>query len=197
MSLSHAQAANIIVQAWQRVHGRAPTHNELVYTQAVALLETGYGRLGQFGLLAARGQFNWGALERRRNADGTCPPGTAAGTDLGQVCFFVFPDDVSAATAFIKLLTKGHWPTIPAMKGTAEDVATAMRAPPPYYTGTAHTEAEKISAYANGIKNALKTIGATPKKESGGGSGLPILLILVGLGYAAYHYQLLPKIFNF
>ena len=173
MRLSHAEAANIIVQAWQRVHGRAPTHNELVYTQAIALLETGYGRTGQFGLLAARGQFNWGALERRRNADGTCPPGTAAGTDLGKVCFFVFPDDATAAAAFVKLLTKGHWPVIQAMRGTAEDVATAMRVSPAFYTGFAKTESEKVKAYADAIKNSLKAIGVNSPAGPTGPTGAP------------------------
>lgn len=159
--MTHSEAREIVRQAWRRVHGRDPTDRELAYTQAIASLETGYGRAGQFGALAARGQYNWGALERRRLPSGECPDGTAAGTDEGPVCFYVFPSDVEAAAAFIRNLTTRHWPTLQAMnQGEAEDVARAMREPPAYYTGIAGSEDEKVRAYANGIRTQLRAIGA-------------------------------------
>jgi hypothetical protein len=110
--------------------------------------------------MAARGEFNWGALERKRLADGTCPPGTDAGSDQGAVCFFVRSTDVDAAADFVKLLTKSHWPVLQAMNGSPEDVATAMRVPPPYYTGVSGGEQDRINAYARAIRNSIAQIGA-------------------------------------
>lgn len=161
-ALSHGEAREILQTAWRLNHGRYPTETELLYTQAVALLETGYGRAGQFGALAARGQYNWGALERRRLADGTCPEGTAPGSDVGQVCFYVFDSDLHAATAFVRNLTKRHWPTVQAMQGSPEDVARAMRVSPAYYSGYPGTEESKVNFYATAIRNAIRRIGATP-----------------------------------
>lgn len=187
-SLSHGEAREIIEEAWQKVHGRSPTSGEVAYTQAIALLETGYGRAGQFANLAARGQYNWGALERRRPAGEDCPPGTAAGTDQGQVCFFVFPDDVSAAAAFIRNLTKRHWPTIEAMRGSPEDVARAMRVSPVYYSGNPGSEESKVSAYANAIRNGLKSIGSAV--PAGAKTVLPwAILAAAGAGLVYGYYQ--------
>ena len=169
-ALSHSQARTIVRDAWRLVHDREPTDNELLYTQAIALLETGYGRIGQFAAMADRGQFNWGALERRRLPDGSCPRGTAPGTDVGQVCFYVYESDTLAAAAFIRTLTKRHWPVIQAMQGSAEDVARAMRVPPAYYSGLSGNEQDRINAYANAISNSIRRIGANVPTPNGGGT---------------------------
>lgn len=187
-TLSHAEARSILDQAWRRVHGRAPTAGELAYTQAIALLETGYGRAGQFAKMAEQGQFNWGALEQRMPASGICPPGTAPGIDQGNVCFLVFPDDVSAAARFVQTLTRRHWPVLQVMSsGSPEDVARAMRSPPAYYTGPSGSEDTKVNYYASAIRNALSRIGTTVTE---GGLGLVPWAILgasaAGLGYWYY-----------
>jgi len=188
-ALSHAQARDIVAQAWRQVHGRAPTEAELAFTQAIALLETGYGRVGQFAAMADRGQFNWGALERAMPASGVCPPGTVPGQDIGNVCFLVFSSDVDAAAQFVRTLTKRHWPVIQAMNdvGTPEAVATAMRVPPPYYTGRSGSNEDRINAYAAAIRNALGQIGA-PAQFGGTSSSnwLTWALILSGAGLAGY-----------
>lgn len=185
--MTHNEARQILTEAWRQVWGRSPTDRELLYSAAIAFLETGYGRAGQFGQLAARGQYNWGALERRPSADGTCPPGTAPGGDQGAVCFYVFPSDVAAASAFLKTLTKKHWPVVEAMRGTPEDVATAMRVFPPYYTGYANTESQKVADYAKAIRNAITAAGqdVPTGKESSSGSAL-LLAGLLFAGYALY-----------
>lgn len=192
--MTHDQAAQIITAAWNQVYGRDPTDNELLYTQAISLLETGYGRAGQFGKMAADGNYNWGALEGRTLADGSCPAGMVPGSDLGSVCFYAFPDDTSAAAAFIKLLTKtARWPVLQAMQGTPEDVATAMRTPPPYYTGLPGTEESKIQAYANGIRNSIRQIGANvpaPAGDpSGGGFSVWPWLFVGAIGAWYYHHE--------
>jgi hypothetical protein len=186
-SLSHAEARRIVAQAWQQVHGRSPTTNELNYTQAIALLETGYGRAGQFAQMAAQGQYNWGALERRRPQGGECPPGTAPGQDQGDVCFLVFPSDVEAAAVFIRNLTKRHWPTVQAMKGSPEDVARAMRVQPAYYTGNPGSEESKVNYYASAIRNGVRSIGGTVSSVAA--SSFPWLLALGVTAAAAYWWH--------
>ena len=182
-ALSHAQARQIIADAWARVHGRAPTEPELTITQAIALLETGYGRAGQFSAMADQGQFNWGALERRPLADGSCPPGTVSGQDQGDVCFYVFPSDIEAAAQYIRTLTKKHWPVVQAMAtGSPEAVATAMRVPPAYYTGTGGSEADRIRAYANAIRGAITRSGNRLPPAATPGLGLTGWLTLGALG---------------
>lgn len=163
--MNHAQAREIILRAWQRVHGRAPSPSEAEIAQAIASLETGYGRAGQFAAMAARGQFNWGALERRADADGNCPDGFAKGTDQGKVCFYVFPSDEEAAVAFLKNLTAARSSAafsqrtdgvLAAMAtGSSEAVARAMRTPSSvaYYAGNPGTEEQKVAFYSTAIQS--------------------------------------------
>lgn len=187
-ALSHRQAWDIIADAWRDVHGRSPTYKEALYALAIAYLETGYGRVGQFGALADRGQYNWGALERGRNADGSCPPGTAPGSDVGSVCFYVYPSDRAAAAAFLRTLTTRHWPVIAAMRGSPEDVARAMRVPPPYYAGYADTEEGKVADYAGAIRARVAEIARQVPSTVPGGSWLPTLVVLGGLAAIGYGY---------
>jgi hypothetical protein len=198
-TLSHAEARPIVIAAWQDLWGRDPTEREVAYSMAVASLETGYGRIGQFAAHAAQGQFNWGALEGRVDANGNCPPNMFKGSDQGTVCFFSFPTDQAAAKAFLKTLTQS-FPSraaaiVQAMNdGDATDVARAMRTPPAYYAGTAPTEEGKIAAYAAAIQGQLDQIapGGLPPPGtpagSGGGSILPMLAALGLFGAAGYLY---------
>lgn len=186
--MTHAEARKIIEAAWQKVWGRAPSANEALYAQAIAFLETGYGRAGQFAKYAASGQYNWGNIEKHRTGD-TCPDGWVPGDDQGPVCFRAFPSDVDAAAYFISVLTKGHWPVAQAMAGSPEDVARAMRVPPAYYAGrSTDSEEGKVTYYASAIRNAIKAIGAEPPSAaaSGGSFGLFGLSVLALGGYAAW-----------
>jgi hypothetical protein len=160
--MEHAQAREILRQAWTNLHGSAPSEQQLAYAHAIALLETGYGRVGQFANMAAQGIFNWGALQKAMPAGGVCPMGTFPGKDTFQgqvvdVCFFGFPTDVEAAQSFLKTLTKSFaarsTAVLLAMHGTPEDVALAMKTPPAYYTDPA-------GKYAIAITNALRQIAA-------------------------------------
>lgn len=187
--MNDRDAAAIVAEAWRRVHGRDPSALERTYAQAIARLETGYGRAGQFGAMAANGQFNWGAEQRRPGADGECPPGFAGGVDQGNVCFFVFPSDVEAAAAFLRTLTKTRWTgVVDAMRGSPEDVATSMRRPDPtkpYYAGVAGDESTKIRAYADGIRRNVQAIAQsvpTPTIPTGIGGGSSALAWILGIG---------------
>ncbi len=160
--MTHSEAADVIRKAWRAALGRDPSDSELLYSQAIAWLETNYGRAHPFDEWAAQGQFNWGNLERGRLPDGTCPPGLHEGTDSGDKrCFYVFPTDYDAAAAMLKLLTK-RWPgVVSAMEGDPEDVAHAMKQAPAYYTATE-------TAYSTALRNAIAAIRAgSPAPKTG------------------------------
>lgn len=169
--MKHSEATPIVREAWRKVWLREGTPNEILYSQAIAAFETGYGRLGQFGELAKQGKYNWGAEQKPINSDGTCPTGFAKGIDQGKVCFYVFPNDIEAASAFLRTLTKSSMrpDVVSSMKGTPEDVAKAMRGinPPKtsYYAGLPNlTEEQKIAQYANGIRSQAKAIANSLKE---------------------------------
>jgi hypothetical protein len=188
--MTHAEARAIVTQAWRRIHGTDPSDLQASYTQAIAWLENQYGRAGQFANLAANGQFNWGSLHARGTPP-NCPAGSAAGVDVRPVCFQVFPTDLDAATAFVRVLTKQQWPTVSAMQGTPEDVATAMRVPPAYFEGDAKlSEAGKISSYANLIRRGLADVAkgapVPPIPSRSAASSLVVLALLGAAGYGMY-----------
>lgn len=155
----HSEAAQAIRSVFPKAVGRAPTDLEASYCQAVAWLETFYGRGGQFAKLFSEGHVNWGALERSKNADGSCPDGTMLGSDVGTVCFFVYPDDLAAATAFVALLMTGSrspgkppiQAIVDAMTGSPTDVAQAMKDGPYKYSAP-------VDSYAQAIATSLDVI---------------------------------------
>jgi len=159
--LSHSQAAQIVRDEWRKIWNREATKLETLYTLAIAHLETGYGRIGQFAKMADEGIFNWANGEIPLPANGTCPSGYTAGVDNGKnVCFRTFHSDNEAANYLIRLLTKKHWPVIQAIadEGTPEAVAHAMKAPPAYYSAPEST-------YAAGLKSRITLIGNGLAKE--------------------------------
>ena len=157
--MRHSEAAQVITRTFTKVAGRTPTDAERNYCQAVGWLETFYGRGGQFAKLFADGKVNWGALETQKQG-GACPPGTASGTDVGTVCFYVYGSDDEACEAFLTTLltanrTPGKAPVqadmIAAMTGSPADVATAMKshgyfgAPTDQYAAAIATSLKAIS----------------------------------------------------
>jgi hypothetical protein len=170
--VKHAEANQIVKRAFQKIAGRAASDQEAAYCQAVAWLETMYGRGGQFATLFAKGTVNWGALETARPSSGVCPPGTSLGTDQGQVCFFVYPSDDAAAEAFLTTLltanrTPGKSPVqakmIQAMAGSPLDVASAMKDFAYYGVTRAKNAAlaeTQVQGYAAAIASSLKTNAA-------------------------------------
>ena len=167
-AVSHEEARQILRRAWQLVHDRSPTESELAYAQAVAWLETGYGRAGQFAALADRGIFNWGAIQRARNPDGSCPQGTTPGIDAGNPrCFYAFPSDLEAARRYLWELTKNPArsnrvaATLRAMaSGSPEDVASALKVAPAWYEAP-------VATYARAVRNALGATGANALLAAG------------------------------
>jgi hypothetical protein len=181
--MDHNQAREILRNSWLKVQGRAPSESELSFSQAVAWLETGYSRAGQFGKMAALGQYNWGAVQRLPNPDGSCPTGMTRGKDAGNTrCFYAFSSDQEAADFFLKTLTKdfGRSVVVQAMNApaTASAVAQAMKQ-------TGYYEAA-VSDYASAIQNALSAIGRNfPVPEATKGVGL-LIAVMLGSGALAY-----------
>lgn len=173
-ALSDKDANSIIRQAWKDVHGREPTDKEALFSQAIARLETGYGRIGQHGTLAEQGYYNWGNLEKKPLGS-RVPEEYQEGYDNGKkVWFRVFPSDLEAAKAMIATLTKRHWPVVEAMKGAAKDVAKAMKVAPAYY------EASEDS-YANALEGAANHIRTKLNKEE---PTLPAMVVSKGIANA-------------
>ena len=205
------QAYQIVKQAWKELHGREGTPAELVLAQAIQRFETAYGRAGQFAAMAAQGKYNWGALERGRNSDGSCPAGTEPGIDAGNArCFFVYPSDVSAAKASLYVLTKADGAhanrtraTLAALgSGDPYAVAKAMRTSPAYYEGFGSTEAEKVHAYGSAIEKNAEVIQASlgiPSLSSPVSSlrkAVGVLLLLAGVGVVGYAWSG-PKVLKY
>jgi hypothetical protein len=196
----HNEAREILRQAWINLFGSGPDDSQLAYAQAVALLETGYGRIGQFANMASQGIFNWGALQKQNPSGGSCPPGTFPGGDTFQgrpvnVCFFGYSTDVEAAQSFLKTLVKSFparsAAVLAAMHGSPLDVALAMRVSPAYYTDPA-------TKYASAITNALHTMGVSPSSSS---SVAPVASAAAGtsafifaLAGTAFTYWLVTKL---
>lgn len=110
--------------------GREPSDQEVAQAAAVGWFETRYGRAaGQFARFAEQGLFNWGAVERGMSG-GTCPDGYEPGTDVGGVCFRVWPTDDQAADDYIATLVKNG---VPLDQGAYAQAAAMRRAG--YYQG--------------------------------------------------------------
>jgi len=198
----HINAVPVIKAAWQRVHGREPNGKEALYTQAVAVHETGYGRLGQFADFANKGMFNWGGVQKPFNPDGTCPVGYARGKDtipqggkVVDVCLAMFPSDEQAAEKYIWELTKNphrnRETVVRAMQGTPEDVANAMKQSG-YFTADADKYGAAIRTRAKQIGDALAGAGksvADMSARNPGSSALLLVLGAMGIGVAAYKYK--------
>lgn len=169
--MNHAQAADIVRRAWASVWGSAPSDNARRLVQAVALLESGYGRApGQHARWAATGRYTWGNLETAPLPDGSCRAGWDRGTDAGSPrCFLLHDTDLDAARAMIVNLTKDHPARAAKIRaaletGDAEIMAEAMRSPPGYFEAPAH-------GYAIGLDEGLRVIDrAVPR-----GSAPPVV----------------------
>lgn len=165
--MNHAQAADIVRRAWALVWGAAPSDNARRLVQAVALLESGYGRApGQHARWAATGRYTWGNLETAPLPDGSCRAGWDRGTDAGSPrCFLLHDTDVDAARAMIVNLTKDHPARAEKIRaaletGDPEVMAEAMRSPPGYFEAPAH-------GYAIGLDEGLRVIDrAVPRGAS-------------------------------
>ncbi|HKQ69538.1 MAG TPA: hypothetical protein VJT73_09370 [Polyangiaceae bacterium] len=156
-SSDHARARAILLVAFRQVMKREPTTVEIQGIQAVALHETGYGKLGRFP-----GSHNWGSVQIPGTWGATeCPAGGLLwqdshprpdGTDVVQsVCFRSYPDDVAGATDLVRNLTKARPKTLAALgTGDADQIAAAMYAEH-YYEGHGKTAADRVAGYAKGI----------------------------------------------
>lgn len=108
--MTHAEARRIIIEAWRRVHGRAPTWRQAQLAQGWALGESHYGRGWREPCAGSR---NWGAVQRGRPP---CPAGTCEYTDTSpqpdgtsvpyQACFRMYSSDVEGAEHMIRVMRR-------------------------------------------------------------------------------------------
>ena len=140
---THGQAREALAQAYKNLFHKDPSEGELDFGLATAFFETGYGRAGganlahpgQFARCASEGKYNWGALETSiPGEEGTMKkfqsaglhPTKEKGKDAGRpVYFYLFPNDLEAATAF--LMSWGRPDTLKAASsGSSAAVAESM-----------------------------------------------------------------------
>jgi hypothetical protein len=190
----HVGAAEVIRQAFKNIHGRWPTETERALAQAVAHLETYYGRGGQFASWPSRGLYNWGNVEHQRNGDGSCPDGYEPGQDQGPVCFRVFPTDVEAATHYLRVLTDSNYGSA-AIKQRNVATLAALATGDPYAvahamktgggSAAAYFAADE-AGYASGIATRLGLIDAVVPRVAP--RRVPIAPIFMVLGVVAVLY---------
>lgn len=125
----HQLARSQLILGWFKVHPSvSPTLPELQGIQAVADLESGYGK----GYGACR---NWGSAHAGKpDAAGKCPPGTLLWTDHDkdgnpyQTCMRCYADDIEAAAHLVSLVTTARphvWQALRAGRSLL-DVANEM-----------------------------------------------------------------------
>lgn len=182
--MDHASARQILYDAFVRVKGREPSYLELAFSQAVALLETGYGRAGQFGNMAAQGMFNWGALQTVPMKDGTCPVGTYGGKDAGNArCFYYASSDEGAADSFLRTLLKPM--TLAAMATANPDAVAAAMKSYRYFEAGVENYAASLRARVLEAGYTLPTPSRSTIIAAGIGLGtVAAILTYFGLRYA-------------
>jgi len=159
---THAQAREVMRAAYLDLFGADASDGELNFALAVAWGESRYGRAkGQFAAAFARGQINWGSLEK---GVPPCPPDRWEGKDGGNArCFLGFPSDIEAATALLR--TWGKADTLAAARtGDATQVAAAMKR-------HGYFEAD-VDAYAALLRSSVRAVtggGGIPDPAAGGG----------------------------
>lgn len=192
---THSHAREALTIAYKKLFSREPTDGELDFGLSTAFHETQYGRAGgQFAKWASEGKYNWGALESGQPGDektlrsfkaAGLHPTKGKGTDAKRpVYFYLFPNDVEAAAAF--LMTWGRGNTLKAAAtGSSQAVAKSMRdngyyegfwvppgnpnhqpMPPFKEAGSkAEAEANNIRDYATALnRNVAYVTGKNPSK---------------------------------
>lgn len=214
----HAAARAVVVQAFQRVAGRAPSRFEAQLVQGVALQESGYGTAWQG---ACAGSHNWGAVQSRDGSGCDYTDSYPDGTRYAQK-FVVYADDVSGAAAVVSLMTKsmplvagelragrGVWNVCQAMfyshyfgaacPNALARYGAAAKQSLAFGTGKATTaagkacEAECIGEYATALAGRVNTIAdalGEPRPPFKGSALGPVLFVAGGaaLLYAAHRY---------
>lgn len=201
--LSHGNAREALKEAYKRLFHKDPSDGELDFGLATAFFESGYGRAGsanwahpgQFAVWAGQNKYNWGALQsgtpgdektmRNFKAAGLHPT-KEKGKDAGRnVYFYLFPNDVEAAMAF--LMSWGKPDTLKAAaSGSSEAVSKSMRnhhyyegfwvppgnprnlKMPPFKEAKSAEEAERnnIRDYASALNGHLSVVtGKSHKQE--------------------------------
>jgi len=196
----HEEARTILLDAFGRVFGRSPSLAEIQAVQAVALLETGYGR-GWKG--TGRGSNNWGAITTTRpdslsfeHRDSRRDAGT--GEIVEYVTWFRgYPSPVDGAADLVSVMYVRRPSVLEAAKAADLYGVSRELRETSYYLGTAPTREGQIGSHFDRMQESVEAISAglgEPNAFAGeaisvpggrGGFGLG-LLALMGLGGAVW-----------
>lgn len=177
----HEWARGVIQAAFPKVMGRAPTESEIQAVQAIAHLESSYGR-GWKG--KAKGSNNWGAIQCGScKKNGRCDPNTSFehrdstpqpdGTNKWYVtCFKKYPTPEEGAADLIKTLfrskrkavkgsdkemTRGELLSDAAARGDLRGFSEAMY-DTVYYEGTGKDKATRVQRHMGAMQRALESM---------------------------------------
>ena len=159
---SHAEAREILADAWRQVYLSDLRASGLQLLQAQAWLETRYGA-GWKG--AGVDSHNWGAVQASAPP---CDPATsfpygdthpkADGTSESyQACFRRYASDMDGASDFIRKATPTRSNSRALKSGNALQYATALY-DSGYYEGRGKTRAARIGGYARALDSLRSMI---------------------------------------
>jgi hypothetical protein len=204
----HQWAREVMLSAWRNRYGTEPSLAQIQSAQAIALLETSYGR----GWPTAEGNAanNWGAVQcPKLPQDGVCPCDgwlhkdsypTANGSVEYAVCFRRYPSPEAGADGVLANMSPKARPKTWAAMATGDAVAlsTAMY-DEKYYQGFGATREQRIEGHVKAVERSVAAIakalnepiavarGGTSYGTSSGGSGVGVgpKILLVGALAAA------------
>lgn len=170
-------ARAIIVLGFRQTFKRNPTLREAQFGQAVARGESGYGRGWKD---AGIGSHNWGAVQAGRPP---CDPNRAfpygdthADGSKYAACFRKYPDDVTGAADFLRIMFKPNV-IAAANAGDIRGVSTAMRANR-YFELALDKHVIALTRNLTAMTTALNE--PMPTISSGGGAMLVLLALPIG-----------------
>lgn len=155
--MDHGAARAVIMEAWQDLHGSLPSPQEAQAMQAMAWLESGYGRRWSGACSESR---NWGSVQASRPP---CGPGTCEYQDrrsdgsVYRVCFRSYETDVEGATNMIGVALRTDGARKAAAAGDLRAFSEALfRAG--YYEGIGATERERIDGHYKALRGSARLV---------------------------------------
>lgn len=155
--MDHGSARAIIMEAWQDLHGTLPSPQEAQAMQALAWLESGYGRRWQGACADSR---NWGSVQATLPP---CGPGACEYTDRRSdgtpysVCFRSYATDQEGAANMIGVALRTEAARKAVGSGDLRAFSEALfRAG--YYEGIGSTKAERIERHHKALRGAAKLV---------------------------------------
>lgn len=196
----HQWARGVMLNAWRNRYGNEPSLAQIQSAQAIALLETSYGR--GWPTAEGNGANNWGAIQcSKLPTDGVCPcdgwlhkdsyPTSSGQSVEYQVCFRRYASPEAGADAVLGQMSPKARPKTWAAMQTGDAVALSSALyDERYYQGFGATREKRIEGHVKAVERSVKAIAQA--------MGEPIAVARGGTAYGGSGSSELgvgPKIF--